>query len=364
MAAIAPAALSKLIGNIYDCSLDPALWPQTLGEIAQHFNAVTASIFAIEPMAQKIVFSHTWNYDPAQIAADGERTASFNPFFTNGWHSQIDEAARLRSFMDPQEFRRTRFYKEFMVSKSWFDFVNVTLQKSAQRYGAFSAPRPEEQGEASDQELEIMGLLAPHIRRALTIHEALQSNDRQLSNLRAALDLAPSPIILLNDRGEPQEVNRAAEHFLVEAGALRMERGRLYFTDTQVHLNVAAALAAAGKGALCPSETEAIKTAGGRAFAMEMLPLTSPIRQTAAEGGRAVLALFIQEVGALPPLPGEVLVKLYGLTPAEARILVFLAQGMSLSEAADTLSVGEATIKDPHAQCLSLRPGPIVKPRQ
>ena len=42
---------------------------------------------------------------------------------------------------------------------------------------------------------------------------------------------------------------------------------------------------------------------------------------------------------------GEVLVKLYGLTPAETRILVFLAQGMSLPEAAATLGVGEATVK-------------------
>src|SRR5262249_45926731 len=176
MAAIAPSALSKLIGNIYDCALDPALWPQALGEIAQLFNAEVTSIFAIEPIAQKIVFAHIWGEDPARIAADAEKTRSYNPFFTNGWHSQIDEPARLRSFMDPQELRRTRFYKEFMVSKGWFDFVNVTLQKSAQRYTAFSAPRPEEQGEASDQELEIMGLLAPHIRRALTIHEALQSN--------------------------------------------------------------------------------------------------------------------------------------------------------------------------------------------
>jgi hypothetical protein len=137
MAAIAPAALSSLIGNICDCALDPALWPQTLEKIAQHFHAVTVSIFAIEPMAQIIVFAHTWGEDPARIAADAERTASFNPFFTNGWHSQIDEPARLRSFMDPQELLQTRFYKEFMVCKRWFDFANATLQKSARSWSSF-----------------------------------------------------------------------------------------------------------------------------------------------------------------------------------------------------------------------------------
>jgi DNA-binding CsgD family transcriptional regulator/PAS domain-containing protein len=345
MTAIAPSALSKLIANIYDCALDPALWPQTLEKIAQHFHAVTVSIFAIEPMAQIIVFAHTWGDDPARIAADAEKTNSINPFLTIGWHNQVDEPARLRSFMDPQELLQTRFYKEFMVSKGWFDFANATLQKSATRYTAISAPRPKELGEVSDSELEIMGLLAPHVRRALTIHETLEFRDCRLSGLRAALDLSPSPIFLLDDRGDLQEVNRAAERFLAEEGAARIERGRLYFNDARVHQKFAAALAAAGKGEFCPAETAAIRTAGGRAFAMEMLPLTSPIRQMAAEPGRAVLALFIQEVGALQPLPGEVLVKLYGLTPAETRILVFLAQGMSLPEAAATLGVGEATVK-------------------
>ena len=87
----------------------------------------------------------------------------------------------------------------------------------------------------------------------------------------------------------------------------------------------------------------ALRTSDGRAFAMEILPLTSPVRQISA--GRAVLALFIQEIGTTQPLPGEVLVQLYGLTPAETRLLVLLAQNMTLREAADTLGVGEATVK-------------------
>ena len=88
----------------------------------------------------------------------------------------------------------------------------------------------------------------------------------------------------------------------------------------------------------------ALRTSDGRAFAMEILPLTSPVRQILG-AGRAVLALFLQEIGTIEPLPGEVLVQLYGLTPAETRLLVLLAQNMTLREAADTLGVGEATVK-------------------
>ena len=75
-----------------------------------------------------------------------------------------------------------------------------------------------------------------------------------------------------------------------------------------------------------------------------------------------MLAIFLQEVGSLQPLPGEVLVKLYGLTPAETRLLVLLAQGMNLPEAADTLGVGEATVKT-HLQSVLAKREPIVRRR-
>lgn len=181
------------------------------------------------------------------------------------------------------------------------------------------------------------------MRRALTIHETLDFKDRRLFNLRGALDLAPNPIFLLDDRGTLAEANRTAESFLSERKAARIEQGRLRFYDAEVGARVDAALAAASAGENSSAATMALRTSDGRAFAMEILPLTSPVRQISA--GRAVLALFIQEIGTIEPLPGEVLVQLYGLTPAETRLLVLLAQNMTLREAADTLGVGEATVK-------------------
>jgi DNA-binding CsgD family transcriptional regulator len=60
---------------------------------------------------------------------------------------------------------------------------------------------------------------------------------------------------------------------------------------------------------------------------------------------RAVAALFIQEVGNFEPLPGELLVKLYGLTMAETRLIALLAQGLSLQKAAHALGVARITAR-------------------
>jgi hypothetical protein len=73
MEAIDPAALSNLIGDIYDCALDPSLWPQTLEDITKLFDAKLTSIFAIEPMSQSIVFAQMWGDDPVQAGADAKK---------------------------------------------------------------------------------------------------------------------------------------------------------------------------------------------------------------------------------------------------------------------------------------------------
>jgi len=55
--------------------------------------------------------------------------------------------------------------------------------------------------------------------------------------------------------------------------------------------------------------------------------------------------LLLQEIGNLRPLSGEFLVKLYGLTRAEARLVTLLAQDFSLEDAAAALGIARSTAK-------------------
>jgi DNA-binding CsgD family transcriptional regulator len=77
-----------------------------------------------------------------------------------------------------------------------------------------------------------------------------------------------------------------------------------------------------------------------RRYAAEVTPLS---RESERNGGLA--ALLLQEIGKLQPLPDEILVKLYGLTRAEARLVTLLAQDLSLEDAAAALGVARTTAK-------------------
>jgi DNA-binding NarL/FixJ family response regulator len=58
-----------------------------------------------------------------------------------------------------------------------------------------------------------------------------------------------------------------------------------------------------------------------------------------------MVAIFVQDPIMMPPLAGEAFAGLYGLTTCELRVLLAMAPGLSVKEAAETLSISESTAK-------------------
>ena len=70
----------------------------------------------------------------------------------------------------------------------------------------------------------------------------------------------------------------------------------------------------------------------------------------------AMAAIFVQDPIVMPPFPGEAFAKLYGLTGSELRVLLAMAPGLSVKEAAEVLGIGENTAKT-HLQHIHSKTG-------
>ena len=73
----------------------------------------------------------------------------------------------------------------------------------------------------------------------------------------------------------------------------------------------------------------------------------------ASEGDSRVAAIFIRDLEVRQSVPPEVLAKLFGLTPAEARVVVELVKGKRPQEVADDLSVSLNTVRNQLKQIFS-----------
>ena len=67
-------------------------------------------------------------------------------------------------------------------------------------------------------------------------------------------------------------------------------------------------------------------------------------------------AVFVQDPNVMPTLPGAAFAQLYRLTGSELRMLLAMAPGLSVKEAAEMLGIGENTAKT-HLQHIHSKTG-------
>jgi DNA-binding CsgD family transcriptional regulator len=76
-----------------------------------------------------------------------------------------------------------------------------------------------------------------------------------------------------------------------------------------------------------------------------VLPLGNGDRHMPRRGATATAAVFVAPASASPPADIGTVARIFGLTPAEARLLQHLVAGVSLTEAAAALGIAEATAR-------------------
>ena len=189
-----------------------------------------------------------------------------------------------------------------------------------------------------------------HVLRAMHLHRSLVGGQVRGQATNIVLDSLPMGVILVNAEARILQVNRMAEEFLALGDGLRAD--------------------AVGLAAASPHDSERLRemvtqvaTADVEAPAtpVGVLRLDRPSLETPwqivalpvharrrADTVSEVAALFVTEtaIGGPSGIPPEALVRLFDLTPAEARLLVALVEGMTLDEAAETFGVSKNTLRN------------------
>jgi hypothetical protein len=164
--------LTRLIGRIYDAALSPALWPDTLAQIAGFVGGQAAGIFSKDSISKDSTPYYHFGLDPKQMRIYSQTHSRFDPF-SNLRFFDVGQVVSIPELVPYDEFRRGRFFREWMEPQGWVDAATCVLEKSASRCSFLTIIRGEEQGAVDDQMLERMALVAPHVRRAVPIGKVI-----------------------------------------------------------------------------------------------------------------------------------------------------------------------------------------------
>jgi|KBSMisStandDraft_5_1062788.scaffolds.fasta_scaffold11947_6 DNA-binding CsgD family transcriptional regulator len=339
---------SGLVGNIYDASLDPALWPAVFEQVCRFVRCSSAHLFAQDSVHKTTASRYfTWGDEPEFTQLYIDKYAKLNPMFPGALFFNVEEVHQLIEIIPREEVRRTRFCIEWMAPQEIIDDMFAILEKSATSCSLFQVIRRRRDGVVDDDARERLALLAPHIRRSVLIGKIIDLKKVEAAALADSLDTLSAGMFMVDASGRIVHANASGHSMLAEAKVLRSVGGHLGAIDSLANQALLESFAATEsgdpalgrKGIAVP-----LKARDDERYVANVLPLTSGTRRKAGISYSAVATVFVHKA-ALELSPPEAIVKEFKLTPAELRVLFAIVEIGGVHESAEALGISEATAR-------------------
>jgi DNA-binding CsgD family transcriptional regulator len=340
--------LSLLIGDIYDASLDRALWPDAVSRIRTYLRACIGTLVSQDAVPQAVNVHFMLGPEQKFLDQYNEKYFKINPIFPTVMFLEIEQKNVVTDVLPTADLIQTRFAKEWLKPQGLCDFLFSTMEKSARGCTVFMMMRHKSEGFFDEQAHRRFSLLLPHIRRALLIGKVIETHQVKAAALADSLDQLASAMFIVDGTGRIVHANASGNVMVSDANILRAPGGRLRAIDAgadQALLDIFTA-ASGGDAALGRQGVAVPITArDGERYVAHVLPLTSAGRRKAGVTYGAVAAVFVRKAALDLPSPPVVIAKQFGLTQAELRVLFSVVEIGGVSEVAEVLGIAEATVK-------------------
>lgn len=257
-------------------------------------------------------------------------------------------ATTVGSLIPVDRFRTSRFYQEFMAPMGLLHQLGVDGRDSDGFEVRLRAGRGSEAADFGSDERQLFEDLLPHVRRAARLHHRITWEARQQHLYAQTLDHLGIGVIVLDERGQVRDLNDTASTLLEgERGLRRSEAGLSAELDEdattfQDHVQRLIRGHAAG---LDESVAMRIRSAAHGEI-LHVVLRTVPVPAWDKGQERPAIAVFVHASRQRDVIRVDVIGQLFGLSQAESRLAVCLMQGMTLAEAAASLSVTRNTARN------------------
>jgi DNA-binding CsgD family transcriptional regulator len=339
--------LSRLIGDIYDAALNPALWRDALRKTARFVHGSAAGLLSKDAVSKVGDAHYHVGVDEHYIRLYRETHWKFDPLSPLLFFDVARVTSRSECVPD-DEFFQSRFYREWVEPQGWIDAANVVLEKSGTSCSIFSVIRSRADGTVDDRMRRCMDIVVPHMCRAVLIGRAIDLKRAEAATFADALDDLPAGMFLIGKDARIKHANAAGQAMLEAGDILRSTGGRLFASDRRADEALREVFVAAVdgdtalgvKGVAVPLIAE-----NGKRHVAHALPLTAGARRQTGETYAATAALFVRGATLDSPPALEVIARRYQLTPTELRVLLAIVEVGGTPKVAEALGVSPSTVR-------------------
>ena len=327
----------KLVGMVYDAALDQHKWPTFLDAFARAVGGNSAMLRSVDPQTHQAGFVASAGYDPAWQKAYCEHFVKLDNLTPALYRSPLGKVKSSDQVIDPSVQRKTEYHNDYQLPQDKMHGMAALLAKDGSHMLMFAAAAVKRAGAFGEEQIRLMGTLAPHVTRAVQMHRKITGAIVEKEWALGALDQLRMGVILTNGSGIPLFANRAAEQLLMSGQEIDIRHGQLALLKSAETARLYQLIADAAQGAPSANRGGDMRVAlpGGEFLHCVVMPipleLSARLDVALASG---CVAIFLSKPSGLQ-LPPQRLSTLYALTPAEARLATKLAALRNVEQAAD-----------------------------
>jgi DNA-binding CsgD family transcriptional regulator len=344
------AVFSDLIGAIYDCSIDPAGWPETLGQLTTELEFANSTIGMKSLPSGHDLINVTYGI-PVEWK---ERMGSFTQDIVAMWGgpsmmwSYPFDRPTMLSRANPAALQNgNRYIREWGEPQGLIDSIVAILAHDSQGIGHWAMGRHRDQGAIRDVDLERATLFIPHLQRAVKISRLFEAQALTAGCFEQVVQELATPIILVGGDLKILHANRSALDLIEDGGLLANHSGRLSINATGAKKAIHDFVAQAGEDETGLRSGAIGLSAMGKAVGVHsiyVLPLQrGSLRPEVSLGAAA--AIFVSSPQVARSRLGEVMRVLFGFTAGETRVFEQLVSGRTSQQAAAALGIAHSTVR-------------------
>jgi DNA-binding CsgD family transcriptional regulator/PAS domain-containing protein len=324
-----------------DAVIDPAIWPELMDDICRAAKATAAILLQSDARTP----------DVPRSAAAGELV---DYYFRHGFHQRDVRANKSvplllrgqevvidQDILTEAEMAHDAMYNELLSPLGLQWFAVVGFRAGSALWGT-SIQRSLREGPFSANDKRVLAPLSQRLTEVATLSTALRRV--AITSATSALDAVRQPAVAIDRTGRVLDANTLA-HALFDRD-IGIMGGRLHLGDVEArsHLEkLLERLRTCTEAVAFPAEPIVAKRIGRQPVVIRMLPVPLAARGPFM-GARSLLTLT-----PLEPKPGAnpaLLCKLFGLTPAEAKLASLIAEGLPPEGAAEELGIARETARN------------------
>jgi len=338
-----------LLDQLYAAATEPGEWPAFIEGVAKYTDSALVSIH-IHDVSRLTGFG-LWQYGlPEGAQQEYAEWAPHNP-------QMIAAAPLLRTgrvfpnlVVPKRDLRNSAFHVDWLDRYvRTGDNAGLCIFLEPPLTAVLACNRTLNKPDYGPETAQFFHALRPHLQRAVSVYRRLGALDIERAASVEALERLSVAVFFIDERGKVLFYNDAANRLLTQrdgivlTGLQRLGAVRSG-DDAEVQRLVREACAmSSGAGERPGGVLQIRRPSNRRPYAMIIAPLG--LRQWPFLSERPAAAVFVSDPEHTVQPPAEHLARLFGLTPAEARLAAALAARLSLEDYAEQAKITIGTAR-------------------